>query len=232
MGGLSHGLPSFPNWSHVGLPQVADITALIHHGSLPHPSGRHYSSTGPHKQQLPWSSCPPRAPLQGMQLQPGACTCRGSPWAVLPPGLIHCCTVVSSKGCTWRSALCGARGLVAAPPWTSPGLLQGASAPHLQHLLPFCTGLGDCMAVSHTFLIPLSQLLLCSRFSLKSALPTSVTYDSALLAMDPFWSWVWHGAVLGSAHRGHPCSFLLPKAWQIYLIQVNSFHCSHLTILG
>lgn len=62
----------------MGFPQLAALPALIHRGSLPHPSGWHCSSTGHHEQQLPWPSCPPWAPLQGLQLQPGACTCGGS----------------------------------------------------------------------------------------------------------------------------------------------------------
>jgi len=44
-----------------------------------------------------------------------------------------------------------------------------------------------------------------------SALPDtpSITHGSALAVAGPFrssWRWIWHGAVLGSAHRGRPCS--------------------------
>ena len=77
-----------------------------------------------------------------------------------------------------------------APPWASPGL-QGAAALRLEHLLPsFCTDLDGCRAVL-SCLTPLSQLLLCSSFSISSvcSLSTlSITHGSALATAGPCWS--------------------------------------------
>lgn len=152
----------------MGFPQLAALPALIHRGSLPHPSGWHCSSTGHHEQQLPWPSCPPWAPLQGLQLQPGACTCGGSHGLFfLQPSSTAALQALPkvAHGDVLYVVPVGCWGQLA-PPRTTPWLLQGTSAPCLEQYLPyFCTGLGDCRAVSHTFLIPFSLLLLW-RFSL------------------------------------------------------------------
>lgn len=75
-------MPSFPNWSCVGFPQVAALQALLQHSSIPQgqPSRNHskYVSTGGSNPRPP---APLWAPLHGPQLWPGAYSYRGSPWA-------------------------------------------------------------------------------------------------------------------------------------------------------
>ena len=69
-----------------------------------------------------------------------------------------------------------------APPWASPGL-QGAAALCPDHLLPSCADLGGCKAASLSCLTLLSQLLLCSSFSLLTSALTealSTTHGSGL----------------------------------------------------
>lgn len=94
-----------------------------------------------------------------------------------------------------------------APQWASPGL-QGSAALHLEHLSSFfCTDLWGCWAASLLFLIPLSQLLLCS-FSLSSICsPTGTTRIAHASALPSSGSLlgqlklalVCHRALLGSA---------------------------------
>ena len=69
-----------------------------------------------------------------------------------------------------------------APLWASPGL-QGAAALCPDHLLPSCADLGGCKAASLSCLTLLSQLLLCSSFSLLTSALTealSTTHGSGL----------------------------------------------------
>lgn len=103
--------------------------------------------------------------------------CRSGPGHV-PTGTLHglqfpsghiCC-------CTTGSSITTCRDLLRLVPmgcrvtaYSTMGFSMGCrrTAPCLKHLLPsFCTGLGVCRAFCLTFLIPLSQLLLHSRFSL------------------------------------------------------------------
>lgn len=83
-------------------------------------------------------------PLHGPQFLPGDCSCMGSPWATVSfRAPSTCCSVGSSQGCSAA--------------WLHHGLFHGLLHP-LEHLLPsFCSDLGVCWAVSHTFsLVPLS----------------------------------------------------------------------------
>lgn len=110
----------------------------------------------PHGWQLPQPSCPTTGCSSGP-----SCSYRISPWAIPPSGLIHCCPVGSPMAAS--GDLCGARGLY----WD--GLLLCRPLLDYKELLcsrsTSCSGHG-CRATSLSFLIPLSQLLLHSSFSL------------------------------------------------------------------
>lgn len=94
---------------------------------------------------------------------------------------------------------------------SSTGLSQ---APHLEHLLPSSyTALGACRATSIPLLTPLSQLLSHSGVSsINSALPEHTQHHSGLSSgsggslMEQLELLCYLGALLGSAHSGHPCS--------------------------
>ena len=84
----SHWKPSFSNCSHVSFPQTAALPALLQHGSISWGQFfRHCSTWVP----TGGSSPSPLAPLLSC-----ICSYGGSPWAVPPSGLIHCCTMGSS----------------------------------------------------------------------------------------------------------------------------------------
>lgn len=93
-----------------------------------HPSGLHFSSSGPHRQQTPQSTAP------------------SSPQAAALSGYIHCCTVVSPMAAhgdlLCANVLHGDRLI-----WASPGL-QVTSTPHLQHLLLFFCSLNASLIFS------------------------------------------------------------------------------------
>ena len=104
---------------------------------------------------------PPRSPPSGCSSSPGLlcggthglCPLKGDGNPLLHRGLLCSCTGISAPQ--------GAHALQGQPR-ASPRL-QEASALCLEHLLPsFCTDPGACRAVSHSFLTPLSELLLCS----------------------------------------------------------------------
>lgn len=99
-----------------------------------------------------------------------------------PPAHIHCCTappwlyvVICSAWWPWAAGR-------PALPRASPGQ-QGASAPHLEKLLPSPWWLQGFSHFSHCSL----PMLLCSSFSLKSAL-LEVQTGSALAAAGFFWN--------------------------------------------
>ena len=151
----SHRLQLFKSCSNMG----------PYHGV--HPSGANCSSTGPPRVAAPTGSpAPAWAPLHGLQLRPGACSCGGSPWAAAsfrphPPAPPW----APPWAAAWRSAPCGtpwAAGGQPAPPWSSPQAAGELLLRRLEHLLPsFFTDLGVCRAVPHS---SLSQLLLRSSF--------------------------------------------------------------------
>lgn len=118
-----------------------------------HTSGADWSSDGTHGWQLPQPSCPTAASLHRMQLQPGVLLWE-YPWAVPPPGLIHCCPMGYSVAAwgdllcempvSWKGMVCSSTGLswsaeASAPAWNSiclpPALTSTCRAVSLPFLI-------------------------------------------------------------------------------------------------
>lgn len=135
------------------------------------------------------------------------------PWVVPPssaapqaPLWLH--VEICSVWCSW------AEGWHFAPVWTSPGL-QGAAAPHLEHILLYsCTDLSDGRAIQTSFSL-FSPSYHCTAVFLFLKPVFSSTFNIALSwaqasngsflkHLELLWSNV--GQILISAHRGHPCS--------------------------
>lgn len=114
MESFPHRMPSFMNGFSVGIPQAAVLQELLQYGFLPQ-NGISLEWSAPAR--VPWAAAPPRPPatawahLYGLQLQPGACSCRDSPWAVTtfrphllqwaPPQAVGCPHKISS----WRMTI-------------------------------------------------------------------------------------------------------------------------------
>lgn len=168
-----------PYPSMVFLPWDTILHKLTPHG---HPTGCSTPSTAPTWVHITWAilqvhtipacistDCSSAGAFHGLCLlwATSAATQCTPPWLHME---------ISSVWCRWAAAL----------PWTSPGLC-------LEHLLPFftdtCTG-----QYLWYFLTPLSQILLQSSFSIKSALP--VAHPASLMAQlypasDPYCGWLW-----------------------------------------
>ena len=141
-----------------------------------------------------------------------SCFCEYSPWAVPPPGHIHCCSTCSSEPTQvdltllvpmhCRGMVCSSMGLA----WATALLLHTWSTS--------CADRGGSRATS----LPFPHLSLPAVFPfLNHALPEHTQHDLPLssggggslmeLAL------IWHGAGPSSAHRGHPYSFPDPKTF-------------------
>lgn len=175
----------------------------LYHGA--HHSGADCSSTKPHWQQLPQTSCSTMSCTDlrstGCSSGPRACSCRGFLLTVaffklhLPAVLWVLC------GATCGNLLCVVhhglqRNNLFYHGQDSPRL-QETSAQLLEQLLPsFCTDDNGWRPISLTFLTCLSQLLLCSRFSQPALLMAQLWP-----AVDPFQSCpdlalTWHGVAV------------------------------------